>query len=84
MSALVLVEHESGAIKDATLVRRHRRARSLAKSICSSPARASGAVAEAAAKIAGVAKVHVADDAAYDHQLAENVAPLAVELIGDH
>ncbi|WP_449433478.1 electron transfer flavoprotein subunit alpha/FixB family protein [Pseudomonas putida] len=32
--------------------------------------------AEAAAKVAGVSKVLVADNAAYAHQLAENVAPL--------
>ncbi|WPO98612.1 FAD-binding protein [Pseudomonas sp. HR96] len=37
-------------------------------------------VAQAAAKIAGVAKVLVADNAAYAHQLPENVAPLVVEL----
>ena len=29
-------------------------------------------------------KVHVADDAAYAHNLAENVAPLAAGLMGDH
>jgi electron transfer flavoprotein alpha subunit len=40
-----------------------------------------GAVAEAAAKIAGVAKVLVADDAAYEHLLAEPVANLIVSLI---
>ena len=39
-----------------------------------------GAAAEAAAKIAGVAKVLVADNAAYAHQLPENVAPLVAEL----
>jgi electron transfer flavoprotein alpha subunit len=43
-----------------------------------------GAVAEAASKIAGAGKVHVADDAAYAHQLAENVAPLAAKLMGHH
>ena len=42
------------------------------------------AVAEAAARIAGVGKVHLADDAAYAHALAENVAPLVVELMGHH
>ncbi|MCF5225238.1 electron transfer flavoprotein subunit alpha/FixB family protein [Pseudomonas syringae] len=38
------------------------------------------AVAEAAAKITGVSKVLVADNAVYAHQLPENVAPLIVEL----
>ena len=42
------------------------------------------AVAEQAAKIAGVGKVHLADDAAYAHALAENVAPLVAELMGHH
>ena len=39
-----------------------------------------GAVAEAAAKVAGVSKVLVADNAAYVNQLPENVAPLIAEL----
>jgi electron transfer flavoprotein alpha subunit len=42
-------------------------------------------VADAAAKIAGVGKVHLADDAAYANALAENVAPLIVAgLMGHH
>jgi electron transfer flavoprotein alpha subunit len=39
-----------------------------------------GAAAEAAAKVAGVAKVLVADNAAFANQLPENVAPLVAEL----
>ena len=39
-----------------------------------------GAVAEAAAKVAGGSKVLVADNAAYANQLPENVAPLIAEL----
>ena len=42
------------------------------------------AAAEAAAKLDGVAKVLVADDAIYDHQLAEPVAALVVSLAGDY
>src|SRR5690606_17950870 len=38
------------------------------------------AAAEAAAKVAGVSKVLVADNAAFAHQLPENVAPLVAEL----
>jgi len=38
------------------------------------------AVAEAAAQIPGVDRVRLADDAVYEHGLAENVAPLLVEL----
>ncbi len=37
-----------------------------------------GAVAEAAAKIAGVSSVKVADDANFGHHLAENLASLIV------
>jgi len=40
--------------------------------------------AEAAAKLDGVAKVLVADDTIYDHQLAEPVAALVVSLAGDY
>ena len=39
-----------------------------------------GAVVDAAGKVAGVAKVLVADNAAFAHQLPENVAPLIAEL----
>jgi electron transfer flavoprotein alpha subunit len=38
------------------------------------------AIAEAAAQIAGVARVLLADDDAYDHGLAENWAPLIIKL----
>jgi electron transfer flavoprotein alpha subunit len=43
-----------------------------------------GAVAEAAAKLPGVSKVLVADDAAYEHALAEPLAALIVSLAGDY
>lgn len=41
-------------------------------------------VAEQAAKISGVTKVLVADNAAYEHQLAENVSALVLELAADY
>ena len=43
-----------------------------------------GAVAGAATKISGVAKVLVADDAAYAHHLAEPMAALIVSLAGNY
>ena len=58
--------------------------RSSAKSICWSPAKAIDGVGGAAAKIAGVGKVHVADAAHLEHQLAEDVAPIAARLMADH
>ncbi|MDF2179804.1 FAD-binding protein [Aliiglaciecola sp. CAU 1673] len=42
------------------------------------------AVAEQAAKISGVSKVLVADNAAYGHQLAENIAELVAEIGKDY
>ena len=43
-----------------------------------------GAVAEAASQVAGVAKVLVADSAEFDKQLAENLAPLVVNLAANY
>ena len=43
-----------------------------------------GAAAEAAAKLDGVSKVRVADDAAYAHGLAEPLAALLVSLAGEY
>jgi electron transfer flavoprotein alpha subunit len=43
-----------------------------------------GAAAEAAAKLDGVAKVRVADDAVYAHGLAEPLAALLVSLAGEY
>ena len=43
-----------------------------------------GPACEAAAKLAGVTKVHKADDAVYEHSLAEPLADLLVSLAGHH
>ncbi len=83
MIALVWVEHEDGAVKDATLATVTAAAK-LGEVHALVAGSGVGAVAEAAAKIAGVAKVHVADDPAYDHALAENVAPLVAAIVRDH
>jgi electron transfer flavoprotein alpha subunit len=81
--ALVLVEHEGGKVKDATLAAVTAASR-LGEVHLLVAGEGVGGVAEAAAKIAGVAKVHVADGAAFGHGLAENVAPVAVALVRDH
>lgn len=83
MKTLVWVEHDGTAVKDATLSA-VTAATQLGEVHLLVAGQGIGAVAEAAAKITGVGKVHVADDAAYAHQLAENVAPLVVELMGHH
>jgi electron transfer flavoprotein alpha subunit len=81
--ALVLVEHEGGRVKDATLATVTAAAQ-LGEVHLLVAGEGVGAVAAAAAKIDGVARVHVADGAAYAHNLAENVAPVAVALVNDH
>ena len=83
MKTLVWVEHEGGAVKDATLSA-VTAASKLGEVHLLVAGEGVGAVADAAAKIAGIGKVHVADGAAYANALAENVAPLVVELMGHH
>jgi len=83
MKCLVLVEHEGGQLKDATLAA-VTAASKLGEVHLLVAGSGVGGVAEQAAKIAGVGKVHVADDAAYEHQLAENVAPLVASLMEHH
>jgi len=83
MKTLVWVEHDGQSVKDATLSAVTAAAK-LGEVHLLVAGQGVDGVAQAAAKIAGVGKVHVADDAAYAHQLAENVAPLVVELMGHH
>jgi electron transfer flavoprotein alpha subunit len=88
MSVLVLAEHDNRTLKPATLN---------AVTAASEIAKAAGGdvhilvagkgcrpVAEAAAQIAGAAKVLLADDAAYEHGIAENLAPLVVKLAANY
>ena len=82
MKTLVLVEHEGGAIKDATLAT-VTAASKLGDVDLLVAGKGVGGVAQAAAKIAGAGKVHVADGAHLEHQLAEDVAPVAVALMAD-
>ena len=80
MTILVIAEHDTASLAPATL-NTVAAAQQIGGDIHVLVAGAGvGAVAEAAAKVAGVAKVLVADNAAYEHQLPENVAPLIVEL----
>ncbi|WP_230293114.1 electron transfer flavoprotein subunit alpha/FixB family protein [Croceicoccus sp. Ery5] len=83
MKTLVYVDHDNSHLGDATLAT-VTAASKLGEVHLLVAGAACGAVAEAAAKIAGVGKVHVADDAAYEHQLAENVAPLIQGLMETH
>ena len=83
MKTLVWVEHDGSAVKDATLSAVTAAAK-LGEVHLLVAGQGVDAVAQSAAQIAGVGKVHVADDAAFAHALAENVAPLVVELMGHH
>jgi electron transfer flavoprotein alpha subunit len=80
MSVLVLVEHDGNAVKDSTLA-----AVTAATKLGDVHALVAGsnvgAVADAAGKIAGVSKVLAADAPHLDHDLAENVAPVAAKLM---
>ena len=80
MAVLLLVEHDGAAVRDATLP-----AVTAATKLGEVHALVAGSnvgpVGSEAAKIAGVARVLVADAAHLDHDLAENVAPVAASLM---
>ncbi len=83
MSVLVLVEHDNTEMKDATLA--VVTAAALLGDVHALVAGAGCAgVADEVAKVAGVGKVLLADDAAYGHALAENVAPLVAQLMAGY
>ncbi len=84
MSVLLLAEHEQGQLKAAT-----RNAVTAAKAIGGDlhvlvVGSGVAAVADAASKIDGVAKVLVADSALYAHPLAEPLSALIVSLAGGY
>ena len=80
MSTLVIAEHDNGSLKGATL-NAVTAAQALGADVDVLVVGADcGAAAEAAAKVAGVSKVLVADNAAYGHQLAENVSLLIADV----
>lgn len=83
MSVLVWVEHDNATIKDATLATVTAAAQ-LGDVVALVAGQGAQGAADAAAKIAGVSKVLLADDAAYGHALAENVAPLVAELMSGY
>ncbi|MCL6692382.1 FAD-binding protein [Pseudomonas sp. R3.Fl] len=84
MAILVIAEHNDGALAGATL-NTVTAAQKIGGEIHLLVAGQDvGGVAEAAAQVAGVAKVLLADNAAYAHQLPENVAPLVVSLVCDY
>ena len=83
MKTLVWVEHDNASVKDATLA-----AVTAAAQLGEVTALVAGSgiagAAAAAAQIEGVARVLMADDPAYGHALAENIAPLIAGLMADY
>jgi electron transfer flavoprotein alpha subunit len=80
MSILVIAEHDNKTLNGATLnvvAAAQKIGGDVTVLVAGSGAQA---VADAAAKVAGVSKVLLADDAAYANQLAENVAKIVAEL----
>ncbi|WP_353141583.1 FAD-binding protein [Acinetobacter pragensis] len=80
MSILVIAEHDNKALNGATLnvvAAAQKIGGDITVLVAGSGAQA---VADQAAKVAGVSKVLLADDAAYANQLAENVAKLVASI----
>jgi len=82
MTTLLIAEHDNKALKDAT-----RKALTAAAALGGDvhvlvAGKDCRAVADSAAKLAGVAKVLIADAAPYEHMLAEPTAALIVSLAG--
>jgi electron transfer flavoprotein alpha subunit len=79
MAVLVYAEHDNAVLKPATLnaIAAAKQLGDVTVLVVGSGCRA---VAEAAAKADGVAKVLIADDAAYANEIAENAAPLIAKL----
>ncbi len=80
MTILVIAEHDNKVLAPATLNTVAAAAKIGGDIHVLVAGQGAGAVAEAAAKVAGVSKVLLADNAAYAHLLPENVAPLIAAL----
>ena len=84
MAILVYAEHDNKELKKATLNTITAASKIGGDIVVLVAGLGCEAVAEQAAKVAGVSKVLYASNAAFEHQLAENVAKLVVSLAGDY
>lgn len=84
MAILVYAEHDNKELKKATLNTITAASKIGGDIVVLVAGLGCEAVAEQAAKVAGVSKVLCASNAAFEHQLAENVAKLVVSLAGDY
>ncbi len=81
MATLIVAEHDNSTLKPATLNTVAAAAAIGGEVALLVAGEGCQAVADQAAQVTGIAKVLLADNAAYGHQLAENVAPLIAELV---
>ncbi len=84
MSILVIAEHDNAELKPSTLHTIAAASQLGGEIHVLVAGKGSAAVAEAAAKVAGVAKALHAEAEGYEHQLAENLAPLIAKLAGGY
>ncbi len=84
MTTLVIADHNNSALSDATAKTVTAASKLGGDVVILVAGKGCDAVAEAAAKLDGVAKVLVADDAQYEHPVAEPLAALVVSLAGDY
>lgn len=84
MAILVYAEHDNKELKKATLNTVTAASKIGGDIVVLVAGLGCEAVAEQAAKVAGVSKVLCASNAAFEQQLAENVAKLVVSLAGDY
>lgn len=84
MAILVYAEHDNKELKKATLNTVTAASKIGGDIVVLVAGLGCDAVAQQAAKVAGVSKVLCASNAAYEYQLAENVAKLVVSIAGDY
>ena len=84
MSVLVFADHDNNSLGDATLAAVTAAGQLGGDVHVLIAGKGAQGAADAAAKVAGVSKVLLADDAAYEHALAENVAPLIEGLMANY
>jgi electron transfer flavoprotein alpha subunit len=84
MATLLIAEHDNATIKDATSKALTAAAELGAEVHVLVAGENAGPAAEGAAKLAGVKKVLLAENAAYAHDLAEPLAALIVSLAGNY
>ncbi len=80
MSVLVIAEHDNKALKNATLNTITAATQLEGDVVVLVAGSGCSAVADQAKEVSGVSKVLLSDQAAYEHALAENVAPLIAEI----